>query len=369
MSGVDGLSDASIAALLPLCPNLRALYAAGSKLGAVTLAVLAGRQQPAAASAGVDAPAQERQPRQHRERQRAPHSSGSATRATEELAGLHLSPGRPQTAGAAAAAGAPQPACPLLERLDVSGCRVKGSGLRRVLRCLPQLADLRLNACSGLGSMLDPLLPGSGSGGDAAPASVPTSGKAVATVTLLGRLTRLEALDADDLSARHVAALLQHCTSLRRLALSGKQLAAERADHAHYSAAAACGVDASSGCEARTLPSLLHLEVGWGSGGTLLQHLVRKQGRQLSSLVVHPGAAVSDDHLHTLAASCRSLGRLSLMCSNVSDAGGCSGPHARCESDMSRCGVLQQGRMSSLRTEPPLCLPQASWLCCKAAGS
>ena len=340
IGGVDGLSDAGIAALLALCPNLRVLHAASSKLGSASLAALAGRQQAAtAASAAAEAPDQGRQ-RSPRQRQPSSRGSGCAAAAAEELAGLRLSPGHPAqathaaTAAAASAeaeaAAAPQAACPLLERLDLSGCRrVKGSALRRALRCLPRLADLRLNACAGLSSVLDPLLDWmpAGAGGccsaaTAGSAAAAASGKAAVAAALLGGLTRLEATDADDLSAAHAAALLRCCTSLRRLALSGKQLAGERADRAKYPAAAAGSSGGSGDGTGTPSPSLVHLEVGWGSGGTLLLHLASRHGRHLASLVVHPGAAVSDDLLRSLTASCRHLARLSLKCANVSDAGG-----------------------------------------------
>lgn len=282
------LTDAGTAALLALCPRLRTLYAAGSRLGSASLAALAGRQPQAA----------EADSQQQREERRARHRSSDC--AAEAMEGLRLSP--------AAADGACVPACPLLERLDLSGCSVKGSALRRALRCLPSLADLRLNGSSCLHAVADSLLPAGG------------SSKAAAAAAALGRLTRLEALDADDLSSQHARALLAACTALRHLALSGKQLAAEQLDRQQH-AAPAPSPPASAPCGSAALPSLVHLEVGWGTGGTFLQHLAERHAPHLACLTAHPGAAVGDWLLQRLAPACPRLRRLQLRCANVSDAG------------------------------------------------
>lgn len=338
VSGSEGLSDIGAAALLELCPNLRVLHAAGSRIGSLALAALAGRQQ-----RQVEPEAQPG--RQQRYSEQRLHANSSADVASEALQGLHLSPGRPaarQGPGAAPAPAPPQPACPLLERLDLSGCRLKGSALRRALRCLPHLVDLRLSSCrggtSGLHAVVDPLLSaegaaGSGGGGSASG----SSSKAAVASGILSQLIRLECLDADDLTGRHVCALLRHCTRLRRLALSGKQLAAEQFDRQQHatdnsrpdassnSSRICCG--SSSGgkedvdVEEQQLPSLLHLEVGWGTGGTFLLHLAQRHGGQLASLTVHAGTAASDWLLCQLAASCRHLARVCLNAANVSDAG------------------------------------------------
>lgn len=343
ISANRALTDAGVAALLALCPRLRTLYAAGSRLGSASLAALAGRQPQAA-----EADAQ--QQREEQRARRPPHRSGGgcdADGAADATQGLRLSPGSPSAgvAGAGAGAGgavdACAAACPLLERLDVSGCSVKGSALRRALRCLPSLADLRLNGSSCLHAALDPLLPADGASG--------SSGKAAAAAASLARLTRLEALDADDLSARHAHALLAACTSLRHLALSGKQLAAEQLDRQQHAAAHASGSDGSSGSAA--LPSLVHLEVGWGTGGSFLAHLAERHAPHLASLTVHPGAAVSDWLLQRLAPACPCLRRLQLRGANVSDAGEDGGQ------DAAQRLLLQQ---SARLGEAPIAAPSLS---------
>ena len=310
----QGLSDASLAQLLALCPQLRVLQAAGSNAGAAVLAVLAGRQQSAA----------EPEQRKHQSRRQSnENTADTVILASEEFNQLDLSDGPSQQPAAGQQAAAPlpsAPACPLLEQLDLSGCcAIKGSALRRAVRCLPRLLDLRLNECSALHALLD-LLPATGAAAGKAGRAGKSSGKVAAVQTALAKLTRLEALNADNLSGQHAASLLQQCTSLRQLALSGKQLAAEQFDRQQHGQAGS-GDDGSGGSDgdSGTLTSLLHLEVGWGTGGTLLQHPLRPH---LVSLTAHVGAAVSDWDLRQLAASCRFLARLSLRGTNVSDAGG-----------------------------------------------
>lgn len=223
---------------------------------------------------------------------------------------VSAAPGQQHREGAPqAAAGEPasQPACPLLEALNLSGCATKGSALRRALRCLPQLRSLCLNGCSGVGGLLEPLAQAGAAGSGAA--------KSCALLAGLAALTRLEALDSD-LEGRHVPALLQRCTALRRLALSGRQLAAEGLDRRQHGERQQAD---GSGCA--DLPSLVCLEVGWGTGGAFLLHLAQRHCPHLAALTVHIGAELSDWHLRRLAASCPSLGRLRLRGANVSEAG------------------------------------------------
>ena len=298
------------------------LQAAGSNAGAAVLAALAGRQQSATE------PEQGRRPRRGGE--------ATADAAADEFEELEIGgssdqqpatgfeaagPGQQAAAASLSAPACPlsAPACPLLEHLDLSGCiAVKGSALRRAVRCLPGLLDLCLNDSGALHALLD-LLPAVGKPGK-------SSGKVAAVQAALAQLTRLEALNADNLNAQHAAALLRQCPSLRRLALGSKQLAAEHFDRQQHWLRGT-GDNGSGGTNGRfggdsdsaPLPSLLHLEVGWGTGGTFLQHLLRPH---LASLTAHVGAAVSDWDLRQLAASCRFLARLSLKGANVSDAGG-----------------------------------------------
>jgi hypothetical protein len=190
------------------------------------------------------------------------------------------------------------------------------------VRCLPGLLDLRLNESGALLALLD-LLPAAGAAAGQAGRPGKSSGKVAAVQTALAQLTRLEALNADNLSGQHAATLLRQCISLRRLALSGKQLAAEQFDRQQHmqrdSGDNGSGGSGGGRGGSGTLPSLLHVEVGWGTGGTLLQHLLRPH---LISLTAHVGAAVSDWDLRQLATGCRFLARLSLRGANVSNAGG-----------------------------------------------
>lgn len=317
ITGSTALSDSAIAALLQLCPRLRVLHAGGSSFGSASLAALAGRP-PQAPEA--DAEVAQRRLTHHHHRQR--HPSSPDAEAAIRLADLHLgsraAPGPPPVADAGTAEA--QPACPLLEQLDLSDCAIKGSALRRALRCMPHLADVRLSGCSALHAVLEPLLlPPSSGGGGSKRGSSHLSSKGARAGQLLAQLTRLEALDADDLSRQHVAALLRHCSGLQHLGLSGKQLAAQQFDRQQHGDSGGDNGSSESGAGC-PLPSLHHLEIGWGSGGTCLLHLAR-QHPQLVSLVAHSGAAVSDHHLAALAASCAGLARLCLCGSNVSDAG------------------------------------------------
>lgn len=323
------LSDAAIATLLGLCPRLRVLHALGSNLGTASLAALAGREaQPTEQ--------QQQHSGQHRQADLPTPpaaANGMASDATSQvgtaLGGLHLEssgrtaqPGatssRPpptQVTGSGAAAASMQPACPLLERLVLggSGCRIKGSALRRALRCLPKLTDLRLHSCE-VHAVLDPLLPPAGSTSKGGSKS---SSKAEAVGHMLGQLSSLELMGCDDLAPGHVAVLLQRCTSLRRLALSSKQLAADQFDRQTHSR---LGGSLDSSSSSSDLPSLTHLEAGWGTGGSFLVG-VAQLAPCLTSLTVHVGAAVSDSQLAAVAASCRHLERLCLHNANVSDEG------------------------------------------------
>lgn len=303
ITGNKSLADASIAALLGLCPQLRVLHAADTALGAASMAALAGRQQRAAEAQPPGQHAQRQHCRQHPGGGSTEGGDeGKATGAASALERMRLAP----------AAAEPSPACPLLEQLDVSGCSIKGSALRRALRCLPRLTDLRL--CSALHAVLDPLASDDAGG----------SSKAARASQMLGQLSRLEALDADDLSSQHIRALLQHCTGLRRLALHSKQLAAERPDWRHMAAQpAGCSAAAggSSPSSSSLLPLLSHLDIGWGTGGSFLLNVPTLSS--LYSLVCHPGAALSDWHLQQAAPRWPYLARLALRSGNVSDAGRC----------------------------------------------
>lgn len=352
ISGSVALSDAAIATLLGLCPQLRILHALDNSLGAASLAALAGRAAQAAEQqehGTRTSVVHGQQGRQHGEQhQEAGPRYGAAAaaeaaaigitadptaQAEAALGSLHLSSGgrsmrsraQPSEADCEAAASAAQPACPRLERLTIggSGCRVKGSALRRALRCLPNLKDLRLHGCE-VHAVIDPLLPSAG-GNSSKGGSSKSSSKAAAIGHVLGQLSRLELMGCDDLAPAHVAVLLQHCTSLRRLALSSKQLAAEQFDRQQHSGlgreggcSKADGDGSSSSC--CCLASLTHLAVGWGAGGTFLVHAA-ELAPFLTSLTVHVGAAVSDDQLAAVAASCRHLERLCLQGANVSEAG------------------------------------------------
>ncbi|KAL4457935.1 hypothetical protein ABPG75_012800 [Micractinium tetrahymenae] len=342
LSGSAELSDQAAAQLLCMCPQLRVLHAAGCpQLGPALLAALAGRLRQREQSDSEQegsrhvCHAQEQsharnpsscQPRLH------PANSSSrgptaAAAAEEGLRSLQLDSfsvqgrrGAHDAAQAVAAdldGAAPQPACPLLEALNLSGCATKGSALRRSLRCLPRLRSLCLNGCAGVGGLLDPLLKADGGGGSSSSSKAAKAGR---VTSVPAALTRLEALDTD-LEGRHVQALLRHCTALRSLALSGRQLAAEgfdRRQHSmHAGSESSCGASASSAA----LPSLIHLEVGWGTGGTFLLHLTQRHCPHLAALTVHVGAAVSDWHMERLASSCPHLGRLCLRRANVSEAG------------------------------------------------
>jgi hypothetical protein len=336
ISGSAALSDAAIAQLLALCPRLRVLHALDSNLGTASLAALAGR---------VAQPAEQQQQQHGRQQQHAgppttrAAANGMASNATiadaeAAMGSLHLGPSdhtaqqnaalkRQAATGAdsgAAVAAIPQPACQLLERLALggSGCRVKGSALRRALRCLPNLSDLRLHSCE-VHAVLDQLLPSAGS---ASKGGSKSSSKAEALGGMLGQLSRLVLMGCDDLGPAHVAVLLQHCTNLRRLALSSKQLAAEQFDRQQHGSLGISGSGKSSGCSSGggSWPALTHLEVGWGSGGTFLVQ-VAQLTPYLTSLTTHVGAAVSDNQLAAVAASCRHLERLCLHNANVSDEG------------------------------------------------
>jgi hypothetical protein len=70
-----------------------------------------------------------------------------------------------------------------------------------------------------------------------------------------------------------------------------------------------------------SLPSLTHLDVGFGAGGSLLLHLAQRHAPHLLSLTAHVGAAVADYHLQQLAAACPALMRLRLHGSTVSGEG------------------------------------------------
>ncbi len=340
ISGSVALSDAAIAMLLGLCPRLRVLHALDSNLGPASLAALAGR--------AVQPTEQQEHSRQHR--QAGPYgttaaANGMASEATTQLevglGSLHLDvsgrtaqpgaatrhPPAAQVADSGAAAALTWPACRLLERLAIGGssCRLKGSALRRALRCLPNLTDLGLHSCE-VHAVLDPLLPLAGSKG-----GNKSSSKAEAIGHVLSQLSRLEVMGCDDFSPPHVAVLLQHCTSLRRLALSSKQLAADRFDRQQHgslsgrssSSDGGCGSSSGSdgGCGSSSgLPSLQHLAVGYGAGGTFLVHAA-EQAPHLTSLTIHLGAAASDSQLAAVAASCRHLERLCLQGANVSDEG------------------------------------------------
>lgn len=331
ISGTSQLSDHAAAQLLCMSPQLRVLHAAGCpQLGPALLAALAGRLRQED-DKGLAQEGQGHASRRH-ERSRAcagtgngcdprqPSANGTshaaaAAAAAERLRSVRLTsaaPGRTVAAGAlqpGAAALAPPPACPLLEALDLSGCATQASALRRALRCLPRLRSLRLNGCSGVGGLLEPLVEAGGAAGGSQAAR---TGKMQSG---LAALTRLEALDSD-VEARHVQALLGRCTALRRLALSGGQLAADGFDRQqHGEQRQGDGSGAAAGA------SLVWLEVGWGTGGAFLLHLAQRHCPHLAALTVHVGAAVSDSHLESLAASCPHLGRLCLRGANVSDAG------------------------------------------------
>ena len=328
ISGSPALSDAAIATLLGLCPRLRVLHAQDCNLGTASLAALAGREAQ---------PTEQQQQRSGQHLQAhlptpAAAANGMASDATSQigtaLGGLHLeSSGRTaqldatssrppptQMAGSGAAAASMQPSCPLLERLVLggSGCRIKGSALRRALRCLPKLTDLRLHGCE-VHAVLDQLLPLAGSTSKGGSKS---SSKAEAVGHMLGQLSSLELMGCDDLAPGHVAVLLQRCTSLRRLALSSKQLAADQFDRQQHSSLGG-SLDSSGGSG---LLSLTHLEAGWGTGGSFLVGIAQL-APCLTSLTVHVGAAVSDSQLAAVAASCRHLERLCLHNANVSDEG------------------------------------------------
>lgn len=168
--------------------------------------------------------------------------------------------------------------------------------------------------------------------------------------------------------------LVQHCTSLRSLAVSSRQLAAQQSSAGRLgrydpslprllptaeqrgqgdgaeeregsirfgwaenfragagpaapgegggdcAAAVPAVAAAPAGSDAPGLPSLLDLEVGWGTGGAFLWRVLLASPF-LRSLTVHAGAAVGDWHLEQLAVSCPYLCRLELRGANVSDAG------------------------------------------------
>ena len=328
ISGNQALSDGSLAALLQACPQLRVLRAAGSNAGAAALAALSGRAlaegPPAeAAQQATESSQLPRRSNQHAEpckpahsRHSLPSSSGGADAAAAALAGLHV------------AAPRSQPACLQLEALDLGGCRgCKGTALRRTLRHLPCLRDLRVSG-GPLHSLLDPLLPlmdggSSQASGSRAGSSSSSSrrsagsagssagdgggGKTAALAASLGRLTRLEALDCPSVTSAQAVALLRACTSLRRLALSSQQLAGERFEQRPLPGGP-------------PLPALAHLEVGWGTGSAFLAQLAGGSPH-LVSLTTHLGASVSDWQLQAVADSCRHLAQLSLHGSNVSDEG------------------------------------------------
>lgn len=331
ISSACQLSDLVAAQLLCTCPQLRVLHAAGcSQLGPTLLAALAGRvhkQDTDWAEQVVQQHACRRHERGHEcansdsdpqqcDAGSANHEASMA--AARGLLGHWLCDAAALRAARAAAlhpGAAPfaQPACPLLEALDLSECATRGSALRRALRCLPHLRSLALNGCSGVGGLLEPLL----AAGDGAGSS--QAARVGALLAGLAALTRLEALDSD-MQGRHVQALLGHCTALRRLALSGRQLAAEGFDRQQHDTRLR-----SAGSSGDVLPSLVWLEVGWGTGGTFLLHLVQRHCPHLAALAVHVGAAASDWHLERLVASCPHLGRLCLRGTNVSETGEAAG--------------------------------------------
>lgn len=322
ISGSTAFPDADLARLLRACPQLEVLRAARTQFGPECLAALCGR--PAAAG-----------------------SSGPAAQHQQEQQGRSW----------------PRPSCcARLHTLDISHCLllVAGPGgdscgalLPRALCHLSSLVDLRLNGVSAVAA--GPLFEAP----ERLAAASGSSGAAATLARVLGQLTRLELLEtAADCQAgdprwpkpgapastrgsnssggglawRHVEALVRHCTALRRLALSSWQLAAAQGAAAgplgRYSSnlLSPTGPEAGGAAEQGQgqLPSLLHLEVGWGAGGAMLWHLLRASP-YLASLRVHAGAVVSDWHLEQLAQRCRYLARLELRAANVTEQGGGGG--------------------------------------------
>lgn len=220
--------------------------AARSSFGSAALAALCGAEPPG---------------------QQRGHAHGASEAAAEPL---------PQAAAVA------QPCAPLLELLDISHCGLGLGPLLEVASRLPSLACLTacgVPACSG-------------------------SPAASAHAGLARTLTALELMGCDDLSSGDASALLRACTSLRRLALSGNRLAAERF---HVL------------CPA-VPTSLLHLEVGFGTGARFLACAL-EASPCLASLAVHLGTECSDWHAEHCIVRCRNLRRLRLAAAHVSDAG------------------------------------------------
>ena len=256
LSCTTSLPDASLAQLFTVCPNLRVLRAASSSFRTACLASLGTQQQ-----------------QQQQEQQQLASVCAGA-----DVQQQHV--------------GRPAPALQHLEELDVSCCQVALADLLLAVGHLHSLTSLR--ACSL-----------------SAASTAPVCG-------LAGRLAELSLLDADTLSSEEAATLLQACSSLRRLALSGRRLAAEgfhRQPHAEW-----------------PVPCLTHLEVGWGTGGLYLAAAIARCPG-LASLTTHVGAEVSDWHLEQLAGatSCHTLQELSLAAANITDTGitawcvGCTG--------------------------------------------
>lgn len=142
---------------------------------------------------------------------------------------------------------------------------------------------------------------------DASGASGPIAGSIDQACALAARLTSLRLLDADGLTSAEAAVLLDAGTELRSLALSGRTLAAEGFHHRPPSPAA------------RPL-HLIHLEVGWGTGGQWLSHALATSPH-LASLAIHLGAEASDSHLEAAAKRCRHLRRLYAIACGASDLG------------------------------------------------
>ncbi|GAB4819895.1 hypothetical protein N2152v2_006941 [Parachlorella kessleri] len=250
------------------------------------------------------------------------------------------------------------------------GGSASGTGTQHSLTALRGVVG-QLTRLDMLGPDVDGLIPGSTSpvqagnpasrGFQAHPVGSPTSRRGASTAGTAGAPAGAAGTagspSAGGLSWRHLELLTQHCTSLRHLAISSRRLAAEQqaaGPLGQYSAdllgpaqceqqpptdavsqhgqqgvaliqAAQQGAAQQAAEQGRQqarprLPSLLHLEVGWGTGGAFLWHSMLSSP-SLASLVVHAGAVVNDWHLQKLAASCRHLGKLELIGSNVSDEG------------------------------------------------
>ena len=405
VSGSLALSDTSLAQLLALCPHLTILRAAGTNFGPACLSVLCGRAAPQAAEPAASQPrSPEQQPHLGQRQSSAASGSSNSAAACDAFCNSRAHTQRVQVQQAQRAerrpafapaerqqqpeqqqqAGPPlRPLFPSLYTLDASHCPALSSGegggtlLPRALCHCTSLVDLRLNGAAGAGLIFEAaarLGAARGSGSAAA-----------ALLGVLGQLTRLELLDAGGcwaaaslgaagkrssrkalpassgsgsgagLSWQHVDAMLRLCTSLRHLALSSQQLAAQLAEAGRLgqygtlpeggpgSSASGSHQGAAPGGQERcghpqdgmqqggeqqaeegppaSRPSLLRLAVGWGTGGGLLCHLLRSSP-YLASLTVHAGADLGDWHLRLLAAGCRHLAALELRGANVTEQGG-----------------------------------------------